>query len=361
MGEISNSKPLLGTGGSVLGAAWPEADRLFKTDSRWLGSDDAYSVELGPERTLWLFGDTFVGDGASLSRRDAAFPRNTVGIQQGTDPAHSTIRFYWREDSGLPSSLFPTEPRDHWLWPLHGARIGDALLLFFMKVRSPSSSPESGPLDEWRDLGPLGFFDVYDWEAIVVLNPDADPSEWRCRIVEHQGGTEGIILGAAVVVTDETLMAFGWKDREGYLARWPLERALKADLRSPQWWDGDGWDEDVAAAAVVLSPVRTECTVHFDRKSSIWIHTQTGGEMGTSITQRWAEQIVGPWSEPSTLFVPEETERPGVMIYAAKAHPQLDGADLVVTYASNGRDVDETLTDMSIYYPRFVKITRATP
>jgi hypothetical protein len=46
------------------------------------------------------------------------------------------------------------------------------------------------------------------------------------------------------------------------------------------------------------------------------------------------------------------------MIYAGKAHPELTGADLVVTYATN-TDWERCLDDPSLYYPRFLKVTFA--
>ena len=35
----------------------------------WLGGDAAYSVPLSPGRTLWLFGDTFIGAPTATSAR----------------------------------------------------------------------------------------------------------------------------------------------------------------------------------------------------------------------------------------------------------------------------------------------------
>lgn len=46
------------------------------------------------------------------------------------------------------------------------------------------------------------------------------------------------------------------------------------------------------------------------------------------------------------------------MIYAAKAHPELEGADLALTYATNTFQPGELATDSTIYYPRFVHLTR---
>jgi hypothetical protein len=46
------------------------------------------------------------------------------------------------------------------------------------------------------------------------------------------------------------------------------------------------------------------------------------------------------------------------MIYAAKAHPELTGSDLVLTYATNSFDFGRHLSDSLLYYPRFVRLTR---
>ena len=46
-------------------SAWPEADRLFRCKLRWIGGDGAYTIDLGSERTLWLFADSVVDPEAS--------------------------------------------------------------------------------------------------------------------------------------------------------------------------------------------------------------------------------------------------------------------------------------------------------
>jgi hypothetical protein len=58
------------------------------------------------------------------------------------------------------------------------------------------------------------------------------------------------------------------------------------------------------------------------------------------------------------VYRPPEYYRPKVMIYAAKAHPELTGADLVLTYATNTFEFAEQLTDTLIYYPRFLRFAR---
>lgn len=76
------------------GTSWPEADKLFHADPRWLGGDGAFSTDLGNGRVLWMFGDSFVAPKAGATRGQSAFIRNSVAIQTGYDPSHASIKFY---------------------------------------------------------------------------------------------------------------------------------------------------------------------------------------------------------------------------------------------------------------------------
>lgn len=42
-------------------------------------------------------------------------------------------------------------------------------------------------------------------------------------------------------------------------------------------------------------------------------------------------------------------------MYAAKCHAELKGADVVITYVANGSD-QKLAHDMSVYFPRFVRL-----
>ena len=76
--------------------SWNEADQLFRRDPRWLGGDGAYSVDLGGERVLWLFGDSFIADRKAVARNASQIVRNSVAIQTGYDPSKASVKFYWR-------------------------------------------------------------------------------------------------------------------------------------------------------------------------------------------------------------------------------------------------------------------------
>jgi hypothetical protein len=57
------------------------------------------------------------------------------------------------------------------------------------------------------------------------------------------------------------------------------------------------------------------------------------------------------------MFRPEESDRPGVLVYAGKVHPELRGGALVASYASNSSDFGTLIRDLSLYSPRFVRLT----
>ena len=75
----------------------------------------------------------------------------------------------------------------------------------------------------------------------------------------------------------------------------------------------------------------------------------------TRIGVRTATAAIGPWSPACAAFTPPESGEPDVLVYAAKAHPELAGGSLVITYATNGT-LAQVATSPSLYYPRFVRV-----
>jgi hypothetical protein len=336
------------------GEPWPEADRLFHRDPRWLGADAAFSVPLEGGRVLWLFGDTFVATSAAHRRSESRMVRNTVGLQTGTDPSAAEMRFFWRGEGATPQSFFP-EDGERWYWPQHGICLGKRLLLFLMRMRA---TPGKG----------LGFT-AEGWRAAVVDDASGDPSGWSVRLLAPEF-ISGLIVGAAVCELDEHVVALAIRepgDHAGYLVRWP-RAALMGDggalvekaLRRCDVWIVDRWcDVDLTGIGptVVLRDAGPESSLQHDAALGRWVHVKSVGFGATTIGVSFAERIEGPWSEPAIVYRPPESERPEAFVYAAKAHPELTGAPLVLTFASNTLGDFATLVkDEALYYPRFVRL-----
>ena len=92
----------------------------------------------------------------------------------------------------------------------------------------------------------------------------------------------------------------------------------------------------------------TELSVSPARGQSGLVGVQTRGFGATTVALRFADAPEGPWTALDDAFRPTESDRQGVLVYAAKGHPQLVGADLVVTYASNAFDVADVLAAVVI-------------
>jgi hypothetical protein len=329
---------------------WPAADALFHRDPHWRGGDAAYSVPLGNGRVLWLFGDTFVANGAAPGRRAARMVRNSIAIQQGLDPSTAAMTFRWRADSTGAASFFP-EDGDRWYWPGHGIRIGRRLVLFLERVRE---TPGEG----------LGFR-ADGWRAALVGNPDADPGDWRITILPPPQGPGGVVVGIAVWREGRDVVALGIRepgDHAGILVRWPAAELARGQLRGARWWMGDsaGWvatDRVAGFPALVLDDAGPECSLHLDPRLGRRVHVRSVGFGATEIGVRLAPRAQGPWGPTTIAYRPPESDRRDVFVYAAKGHPELSGADLVVTYATNTfAGFDTLLADTTLYYPRFVRL-----
>lgn len=333
-------------------SSWPEADQLFHRDQHWAGGDGASSVDLGDGRILWLFGDSWIDPTGRGTRQGARMVSNSVAIQRGTDPVNASIQFYWgRAPDGRPAAFVPDAGRErHWFG--NGVRVGNRLVLFLNRVRSSS--------------GGLGF-ESTGWTAWMVENPDREPSEWRMHSLATPLNPLGVLVGfAAVVRQGDYVYALGSADpvksHPIYAARWPAERVRRGQLRAPEWWAGDrlGWVRE--ASSVPRWPLfengQSDLSVHVDQPTGRLLVVQTQGFGPADVMMRAAPALTGPWSGPSRVYRPSEYVRPNVMIYSAKAHPELIGGDLVLTYATNTFQSAEQLTDNLIYYPRFVRLVR---
>ncbi|TAJ17340.1 MAG: hypothetical protein EPO68_09660, partial [Planctomycetota bacterium] len=231
-----------------VGYAWPKAERMFHRDPRWLGADAALTIPLDEERTLWLFGDTFVAQTPANLRSESAMPRNTVAIQKGRDPRDAKIAFAWRAHAdGTPASFFP-DNGDRWYWPGHGLRLpGGPLVVFLFKLYA---TPNVG----------LGF--ASDGYALAVIDtPDAPPAAWKPRIIDAPALPFDALPATAVVRDGAHVVALAIRVagvHAGMLVRYPIADLARGELSDAEWWGGSerGWmsAESIGAAgpAIVL-------------------------------------------------------------------------------------------------------------
>lgn len=341
--EKAPEKPLVSI------SSFPEADALFRKDKYWLGGDGASSIDLGNEEVLWLFGDTFVGTDGSGNRKKSVMIRNSIAIQKGYDPAHAAIRFYFRHSKGKPAPFFHS-PCNGEVWPSTGIIVRGKLFIFFMKVQTIE-----------KGLG----FDVETWHSILIKDRRASPDQWEWTPVDTPPPLPGLPLILSFVFSEKKYL-YGFfthaKTHGVYLCRWPINDFFNEHLLNPSWWcekrrnwiraEGRKKNGDIAP---LFSEGQMEFTIEWQPVLKKYLLIQSQGFGNAAIGMRTADSVTGPWSSFKPLYSVPEGNRPNLLIYAAKSHPELKGAPVILTYAVNSLDFKEVLSDNRIYFPYFLK------
>jgi len=325
---------------------WEAAEKIFRSDPRWLGGDGASSIDLGHGRVLWLFGDSFINLSGSGARRTSDLVRNSIAIQTGYDPTRASIKFAWKMKGGKPAAFFARQG-ENWFWPASGIMVGKRLLIFLMEIGTAAN-----------ELG----FEARGWKAVLINNPQEEPGRWILTYLKSPQ-RQSLIVGSGNPLLENGFLkvfAADGKDRAVYLVRWPERSARAGTLTSPQWWAGEkaGWVGSLAGQEElrhIIADGQTEFTVEYRPRLQNYLQIQTLSIMNPCVAMSAAAAATGPWSRQVCFFTPPEQGRPDLLIYAGKSHPMLRGAEMAFTYVVNTTKEERLLNDMTIYFPAMVK------
>jgi hypothetical protein len=345
-----------GAAAKPVGKAAPDWDTLFQRESGWIGADGNYSIPLAPDKTLWLFSDTFVGKVQEGKRRDACMINNSVALQHGTNAPEF---FYGTTPEGKPASFIKPQhgsKRDYF-WLNHGATNAQGLYFFLLRVVTV------------RTDTPFGFKLVDGWLAHVA-NPDAPPPQWRITQTKVPftkiSKSGALIFGGAVLPEGEYLYVFGGDSRPEarkagvpnglVVARVPADKL--GDFQEWHFLANGAWQKDYKKVTPVFPNVGSEFSVSWLPARKTYTAVYSEG-IGGRIVVRLAPALTGPWSQPVLVYRCPEMDWPAkAFCYAAKAHPQLASApdELLITYAANAWNFWDLFKDARLYWPRFVRV-----
>jgi hypothetical protein len=320
-----------------------EINDFFTSDPLWRGADGASSIDMGNGKVLWLFSDGFVCKDSTRSRKNSVMIRNSVAIQTGYDLKDSKIKYCWDQSGKKPKELFWVHGKG-WFWTGHGTMVKDRLIIFLIKEHSVRTG--------------LGF-EASGWYAVVVYNPGDEPSKWKMKYFEGPE-TFGLIAGSGAVLKDDKyLYSYGAVEpatHEIYLLRWKLEDAYNGRIMFPEWFMKGKWAGRKTRFPVPdpLFTGGTEFSVHYDSTLKKYIQIQSFGFGEGELGFRLSDSLQGPWTNPFMFYKPVY---PGVkkpFMYSAKAHPELHGNGIYITYNINSFDFGELIENQNIYFPKFV-------
>jgi hypothetical protein len=334
----------------------PHLNSVFERTEGWTGADGAYSIKLDSSRTLWTFGDTWIGGIVAGSRVDSKMINNSAAWQR-LDDSDAPFQFFWRGSSKQPQSILPSDQHGTWFWPADGAILGGKLYIFLHRERrKPAQEPDFGFTEAGNVL-------------IQVNNPLAKPTAWRMRSKSLPAGKEAIQFGNACLVKDDYLYTFcsyppaqqGLNKHPLTLARIHKNKAASMDMAGLQYLCHSGNDDSNAHQwlnklidPVILFPdAASEMSVCQIPGIDGFIATYCPDGFSPDIVVRHAMTPEGPWSQPITIFhCPEDLSK--IYVYSAKAHPELskNRGELVVTYCRNTKFFADQLKQPDIYAPR---------
>jgi hypothetical protein len=324
----------------------------FPYKDGWLGGDAAYSIALAPGKDLWLFGDSFVGQSAALTRSGSRFVRNAIAISTCDESGVWRINYYWGNRGGsVPKAFFETNTEKYWYWPLDG-------FVFQKRLYVTLAQLENNPNEK-----------IFSFKtAAVVLakvsNMGAPPDQWR---IEYSKLTEGSTFypGSTVVVHQRHAYFFvlNEKQRQMILSRVPLEK-LDEPAANLQYFAKDKtWKLGLngADALVIIETGHSEMSVRYHPKIKQWVAVTGGDFMSNKIMMRTAPDLTGPWSQWQAVHEFSEMNPkaaghdPDTWCYAVKEHIEFASPDkLLITYACNSFKFEKQVANMSIYRPQAV-------
>ena len=325
------------SGGAAPTAVAPDAafERLFAAqDSGWTGGDGGVSLRLPDGRTLWLFGDSFLGVIEPNGSRSAATPfiRNCLLVQDGDrlTPLHG------RRD-GAPAAFFRPTRGDEWYWPGDGTVQGQDLFIFLHRFQR--SHPG---LWGWQwtgtDLARLRL-PALELEAITPL-PTTRSVRWGIALFEHRSQIYiyGVVHKAG--------------QRDLHVAR------TSADALAGPWsyFDGRTWSPSHPSAAI-LTGVSSQFGVVALRKDLVLVTMDERRPFSSRLVAYAASRPEGPFQGPTALYEAPEAGN-GVAAYNPFVHPQFmqQGRFLISYNVNHLHDPQIHFRHARLYRPRFLRV-----
>jgi uncharacterized protein DUF4185 len=348
----------------------------FPDQKRWLGADDAYSIPLGNGRSLWLFGDTFIGEKPeSVRTAKAGFIRNSVGLTTCSGEKCSVEYFWAHMESAKPDSMF-SAPGSDWFWPMDGFVYKGTLYIVLMQMHAEGT-------------GAMGFA-FSGTQMAVIHNYVASPEQWTIEYKPLNTGPNAVpgvsilvrqgpngnpdpenpkgasyayfftLAQSASPATQHLGLLRIALDKLGDAAR-PAASAWEY-LKSNGSWTGWPNTDTVLPGdhAVVLTPGATEMSVRYHESTKQWIAVYPDSGLKKA-SYALSNSMTHGWQAPKTLFAYPEVERsnanytPNVFCYAAKEHVELEhDGELLFTYACNSYKEEELFEKTRLYRPMVV-------
>jgi len=307
------------------------------------GGDGTYSVLLPDGRTVWIFGDTFLGTvnpDMTRKRLSPMFIRNSFVIQDG-DSLKTLYQARLTHDASMV--IPPAKDRKGelpessvWFWPGDGM-IEDGKLKVFMSQFTQSST---GMWDfNWNST----------WLAVFTL-PEIEQED---LIEIPYSQAKQVHYGHAILEESDFTYVYGAHEGRPHAARY-----RSGDVTGKwEFFTGEEWAGDPAQSRPMGNMHASEQFSVLNIKNKYVYITQLDS-FSRDICSFVADTPYGPWTNKSLLYttpIPGDDEN--LITYNALAHPQfIDDNRVLLSYNMNSFVLEDHFSNADIYRPRFVWI-----
>jgi hypothetical protein len=303
-----------------------------QTGAGWTGGSGAYALRLDDERLLWMFGYAFLGPVEGQSRpRSAPLLDSAFVVQSGAGLATLNRAPLVVDTSGaahyVPGDGVLTPTGVDVVFHRYGAGFEGTVLARF-------------PMDSLAT------------PAAVMPLPSSQGIAWGTSILPSRFSEDGYTY------------VYGVEDRGGGVRHATVARVAGDDLLSP--WEfattEGGWSTDERDAARRLTGIAPAYSVQRAEDKFLLISHDAAGYSST-VVARASCAPEGPFTASVPVYETVEGGAEGtygdpeVVTYNARGHADLShGNQIVMSYNVNGSP-DALYTDVTIYRPRFVRLS----
>jgi hypothetical protein len=280
-------------------------ESINRTDLHW----NVFGTDLGSMfehrgRTYMAFGDTFGPPGHPPEFGDD-WRSNVLAYTQDRDPRDGlTFEGMITDRPGHAKELILNEQvpgEEVTIIPTYGTSDGRRMYLHYMAVSL------WGPPGQW-DLSQSGWAYSDDDGQTWTVSPTAvfpgDSNFGQVAVVER--GRHVYLYGIP-------------GGRFGHVELARVDRGHLLDPARYEYWDGQGWVDDPAAAAEVVPAPAGELSVRWNSHYRKWLMMYLD-EHKAAVVLRTADRLTGPWSEADTVVTAAEAPQ----LYAPYMPPRFN-------------------------------------
>lgn len=333
----------------------------FPHKDGWLGGDADVSVPINDTQSVYVFGDSYVGQkGDNRRARDLKMVSSSVAIATCSSDGNRKISYYWRNMyANHPEPVFRSFTNRYNLWPTNGFLYKNSLYVLMEKTGAKAGvSPD--------DFFP---FSVVGLTMAKVVNPSStSPDKWDVDFIPISLFAFPMDnLHISLALYEGYVYFFAENASKTRLLRVRLEfidnpqNHFEYYSRSHSWKRGVRPDDmEIVLAAQIGS------TINYHEELKKWVMVCGPGFMNNKIGLRTAPSLTGPWSDQTIVYeCPEVT--PGTTSYS-KSHYCYFGREcfqnydyksrtMIITYDINSSDFYEINSNPKTYTPKVISVS----